>query len=364
MKYDVIIVGAGPAGLIAGRTLNKKCNFLIIDSKKEIGLPLQCGEGIRKEIIDSFFKEKRFIKNFVDKHEIKTRNYKRVERYPYYRIDREKFEKFLARDIKDKIVLNTKLIDVNIKENHAEVITNKKKFICDLVIIAYGANYKIQKKFSLVKKRINLMPCYGGIYDNCKSDPTKFIFDFYPDKGVFWVFPENSTRANVGISTPKKSIKKEFLSILKSYPGLKDAKAIKNFSGIFPCSGPIKRTYHDRMLLCGDAAGFVYAGTGEGISYALKSGKIAADIALNAIKTKGFDKNYLKIYEKGWKKQFGKELKGGIIFYDLLMFACKYNILKRLFKAPTSKEFKDIIKKGGFPPRAQLAWWIIKLFHL
>ncbi|MBW2966532.1 NAD(P)-binding domain-containing protein, partial [Candidatus Woesearchaeota archaeon] len=61
MHYNIIIIGAGPAGLIAARELKKaKINFLIIDSKKEIGLPLKCGEGIReKEFID-FFQHKNY----------------------------------------------------------------------------------------------------------------------------------------------------------------------------------------------------------------------------------------------------------------------------------------------------------------
>ncbi len=48
--YDIIIIGAGPAGLMAARELKKQnIKFLIIDSKKEIGLPLRCGEGIREK---------------------------------------------------------------------------------------------------------------------------------------------------------------------------------------------------------------------------------------------------------------------------------------------------------------------------
>ena len=58
--YDVVIVGVGPAGLMAATKLPKTFSFLIIDSKKEIGLPIKCGEGIRKKEFIRLFKHKNY----------------------------------------------------------------------------------------------------------------------------------------------------------------------------------------------------------------------------------------------------------------------------------------------------------------
>jgi digeranylgeranylglycerophospholipid reductase len=45
--YDVIIIGAGPAGGMAARQISKKgYKILIIDKKKVVGVPVQCGEGM------------------------------------------------------------------------------------------------------------------------------------------------------------------------------------------------------------------------------------------------------------------------------------------------------------------------------
>ena len=47
MDYDVIIVGAGPAGLSAAITLaEEKVNVLVLDRKQEIGCPKRCAEGL------------------------------------------------------------------------------------------------------------------------------------------------------------------------------------------------------------------------------------------------------------------------------------------------------------------------------
>jgi len=48
-NYQVIIIGAGPAGLIAGQHLNEA---VILDKKEEIGKPVQCGEGISKKALE------------------------------------------------------------------------------------------------------------------------------------------------------------------------------------------------------------------------------------------------------------------------------------------------------------------------
>ncbi len=65
--YDIVIIGAGPAGLMAARELPKSFSFLVIDSKKKVGLPLRCGEGVREKGFLKFFKHKNysFVKNTV-----------------------------------------------------------------------------------------------------------------------------------------------------------------------------------------------------------------------------------------------------------------------------------------------------------
>ena len=65
--YDVIVIGSGIGGLMASRVLSKRnVDFLCIEGKKEVGLPLRCGEGVREEEFVSFFKrtDYPFVKNW------------------------------------------------------------------------------------------------------------------------------------------------------------------------------------------------------------------------------------------------------------------------------------------------------------
>ena len=249
-------------------------------------------------------------------------------------------------------------------------MTNRKtKIYAKLVILACGTNYTIQQKLGLIKeppKEFGI--CYGGVFTDCNVDKNSMLFVFSQNiPASFWLFPNSSKEANVGVASLPKAkypIKKAFHEFFTKFNGLNNAKKKTEFAGIFPVSGPIRKTYSGRVLVCGDAACFVYAGTGEGICYALESGKLAANVAFEALKNASFSEAFLKRYEKMWKKCFGRELKAGIMFLDFIKWAYKNKMLKRLFKAPNKRELQMIITAGRFPLRARIAYILLKFFRL
>ena len=113
--YQTIIIGAGPAGLIAGQYLE---DALILDKKQEIGKPVQCGEGISRKALEMQRIEPNpdWISCEIHKVERIMPNGKAIGSFHQepigYVIDREKFEKYLARSSKAKIKLNTEVVKV------------------------------------------------------------------------------------------------------------------------------------------------------------------------------------------------------------------------------------------------------------
>ena len=71
---------------------------------------------------------------------------------------------------------------------------------------------------------------------------------------------------------------------------------------------PLKKTYCNRVILIGDAAGVINPLTGEGIYYAMSSGEIAAEVVTEAIEAEDTSETFLSKYQTNWRKDFGKDL--------------------------------------------------------
>ena len=79
-----------------------------------------------------------------------------------------------------------------------------------------------------------------------------------------------------------------------------------------PIAGPLDRTYADRVLLAGDAAGMVNAFSAEGIFFAMVSGDLAADALLAAHRANRFDARQLASYQIAWEREIGGELRHSV----------------------------------------------------
>jgi len=138
--------------------------------------------------------------------------------------------------------------------------------------------------------------------------------------GYGWVFPKKN-HVNIGIgeftssvdsSKPKKNIREryeDYIAVLKQRKIIPESFIIEDVKGGILPVFPLKKTYGDRVLLCGDAAGFINPITGEGIYYAMMSGTMAAEVIVDALKTDRINARFLSRYQKKWLKEFGNDLK-------------------------------------------------------
>jgi flavin-dependent dehydrogenase len=138
--------------------------------------------------------------------------------------------------------------------------------------------------------------------------------------GYGWIFPKKK-HINIGMGqfesavdsskarpNLKKSYKK-YVELLKEKKMLPKDFPIENVKGGTLPVFPLKKTYSDRVLICGDAAGFVNSITGEGIYYAMASGEMAANVALESLDSDDMSSEFLSKYQDLWYDKFGKDLK-------------------------------------------------------
>ena len=123
-----------------------------------------------------------------------------------------------------------------------------------------------------------------------------------------WLVPTSSSRARVGLlsrRSPGEYLKK-LMSSLVAEEKVVSAEAELSYGGI-PLK-PLARTYSDRLLVVGDAAGQVKPTTGGGIYYGLLCAGIAADTLHRALHKDDLSAGSLARYKREWRKKLKREL--------------------------------------------------------
>jgi len=288
--YQTIIIGAGPAGLIAGKYLK---DTLILDKKQEIGKPVQCGEGISKKALEiqGIAPNPAWISCEIHKVERIMSNGKAIGKFHKepigYVIDREIFEKHLAQNTKSEIKLNTEVIDLQLGNQLWKIITKTGEvFRSKYIIGADGFNSIVrQKVFPENQKKIEFFPAIEYLVEIEKELDTKTIKIYLDNEkynqGYAWIFPKSRKRANIGVGGKGNLSKafEEFLSNkVKNYYG--NYQLLKNKSGVVSLNDEGFLFLKSNAILIGDAAGLADPLFKGGINQAMNSAKIATECIL------------------------------------------------------------------------------------
>ena len=146
----------------------------------------------------------------------------------------------------------------------------------------------------------------------CGLEDTEVYLGDHIAPGSFgWLVPISDGRALVGLISRRRlnGHLERFIAHLRSSGKVGDVVKEPRRWGI-PLR-PLPRTYGDRVLIVGDAAGLVKPTTGGGIYYALRSGELAAQKINDAFVAGDLSRRQLKHYQRGWRSLFGRELSVG-----------------------------------------------------
>jgi len=346
MKYDVVVVGSGPAGSVTARfAAEKGAKVLVIERRAEVGVPVLCGEGISRKIDAwNMIEGKRWIAGRMDGARIYspdktcvTLAAEQAGNETGYVVYRDIFDQELARlAIKAgaEFMMNTQATELikegdKIKGVKARHFDEKLEIECDIVVAADGVDSKVAQWAGL-KTRLDpkdLETCCQ--YTLTDVDVKDAYCEFYLGKeiapgGYVWVFPKGKRIANVGIgilaSLSESGMAKKLLdNFIKNDPRLSKGKTLRFLAGAVPVSNPAKETVADNIVLVGDAARHVDPITGGGLTHCLEGGKIAGEVIAKAVKSKDFSSDFLSEYEKGWKEAFGQKIKRNYLVKELML---------------------------------------------
>ncbi|MCR4368550.1 MAG: NAD(P)/FAD-dependent oxidoreductase [archaeon] len=326
-EYDVIVIGAGPAGgSCALHCARNGLSVMILEEHEKIGEPVHCGEclslyavkntGINppQSVISEHVKGVRVV--FPD-------GTASVLNEPGFVLEKEKFEQWLCAEAVNagaEIRLGHRLEALERKGAKWEAKTSKAKFVAKIIIDASGVA-------SVVSRLVGLNPRFEavtGIQYELQGIPRDGYLDFYiwprlAPQGYLWMIPKKDTRANVGLVTTERRMAKTNTDKFVEEMGWSSNVKVKTFGGLIPASGPLKNTHSDGIMLIGDAAGFTSPLFEGGSHLGLKSGEMAANVAKDAIGKGDWSQDALAKYEAMWKgtfPQYEKIIRGKKALYS------------------------------------------------
>ncbi|MFC2050096.1 NAD(P)/FAD-dependent oxidoreductase [Chloroflexota bacterium] len=321
--YNTIIIGAGPVGsYLAGKLVRLGYKVLVLDKKISAGQNVYCTGIISKECLDLIPVDKNLIIRQANSARFLAPSGKPFRLWrsheTAYVIDRPALNLALTDQVKKsgvRYLFNTQVTDIQAGTDHLRVAANcggeKKLFEAETTVIAAGFGSPLPGKLGLGDISDFTI---GAQAEVNMSDPGEI--EIYLDQrlapgGFAWLVPTRDNRGLAGLLThrqPERHLNK-LLSSLKTQGKITSIETIMGYEAI-PLQ-PLPRTYADRMLVVGEAAGQVKPTTGGGIYYGLLCADIAADTLHQAFQSRDFSESRLASYQKGWRARLGKELKVG-----------------------------------------------------
>lgn len=337
-SFDVIIVGAGPAGSSATFFLGKSGFKVLLLDKEQFPRDKTCVGGISprslkilEEIINlRIFEINEFqkiigVKLFSPNGSMLEGTIPKIKDYldygyviPRTILDKMLVESAISNEVK---FVREEVLDLVIHDNFVKgVKTNKNIFESKIVILANGANSGISKRFGFLEfnpelRLHSVIQHFEGVQETNSYIEIYYEKDLLP--AYFWFFPEGKGKANIGLGMwGNKKGGRNLNTILKDlimkheniYRRLKHALPKKIKSWPIRFKSTTSKTYDNGIMVSGDAAGFANPLTGEGIYYALESGKLAAETAIEVLRKGDYSREMMRRDEDAWRKTFNNDL--------------------------------------------------------
>lgn len=339
MQYEVVVVGAGPAGSTAARFLAEKGVSVLLLDKERFPRFKPCGGGLPLRVLQDF----PYVK---DMESVESYSYGGIVHSPSLKytievqkpepiigmVSREHFDHALLRIAQDHgadVQQGFEVTKVHVATDGVTITLKDGRSITTPVVIgADGYASTVARTTGLFHRQdwigtsiVEEFPVSPDMIKELYSEKKSFhlYMKFNGLAGYGWVFPKEST-VNIGLGQYqrrgkghiiKKNLRQHFatyLSHLKREQVLPtELESSHPRGGMLPVA-PLDKTYMDRVLLCGDAAGFINPITGEGIYYAMASGSMVAKTVLEASIEEDYSEHILKRYQKLWNHAFGRDI--------------------------------------------------------
>jgi digeranylgeranylglycerophospholipid reductase len=315
-RYDVVVVGAGPAGASAAlEAATAGARVLVAERKAVPGVPVRCAEHIPALLLREIPGKPDFIVQSVTGMRTHLPDGRVTEtKGPGYIIDRARFDQTLVRAAAEagaEIRTATRAVarhpdGLVLRQDHGAPRTVR----AGVIVGADGPRSLVGRWIESVNPR--LIPALQVRLPLRRPLDATEIF-FHPDfVGAYgWLFPRGES-ANVGLGIcpterglpPLAKTLRRFVDRLAALDRV-HAKPLQGHFGWIP-AGPVRSVTAGNIVLAGDAAGQTHAITGAGVPQAVICGRMAGRWAARAAREN--DLSLLEHYEAEWRDLFEETL--------------------------------------------------------
>ncbi|HID18052.1 TPA: NAD(P)/FAD-dependent oxidoreductase, partial [Candidatus Bathyarchaeota archaeon] len=298
-RYDLAVVGAGPAGSMAAyRAAKLGLKVLLLEEHGQAGSPPHCAGKLNVKAFQEFSLPSQCVLNKVKGALFHSPGGLEImvskPNPESYIIDRELFDRRLAeKALNAGVEARFKCKVKRVKPHTSGSLTIKGSGLeaeASFLILAEGGVRRLSTSLGCGE-----LPVLKGIQAEMKGvnfqgeDFVEVFFGWRFFPGFFgWIIPMGDGRAKVGLcvrrglaeASPRAYLEKA----LKEHPTIKErvrrAKIRRVYGGLIPIEGPVRKMWHPSgILIVGDAAGHIKSTTGGGIFFGLKAGWLAGEAA-------------------------------------------------------------------------------------
>ncbi len=347
MEVDCLVIGAGPAGTVTAREVARGgWDVLIVEKRPEIGVPVRCGEGISKQLLDliGLDKDPSFIASEMDGARIISPNGTTLTLGPEiagpevgFVIKREKFDQELAKQAVHegaRIWVRADAISFERRDGKAIVEVehlNETRIVSARIVVAADGFESLVAGWAGVDTKLRMKDIDTCIqYEMVGIDIVDRFTDFFIGKcyvpgGYVWCFPKGPDIANVGLGingsliTEKMQAKKYLDDFIASNPRFRKGKITEINGGGVSVSLPLEETVADNLVIVGDAARMIDPLTGGGVYNGCFAAIQAGKTICEALDQDSCTKKDLEPYEKRWREGIEIEMARNYIAKEKLL---------------------------------------------